>query len=293
MQALSFVRGIGAVAVRYGLEESILLDTIMFWVRENRSRGENRRDGRWWTYNSIRGLEEIFPWWSGKQLRRILNSCREQGALLVGSYNQDGRDRTVWYSPGDELLRLYGEEVPAGDPGEPSEQRAQTGDCICPNGQMHVPERADASAQMGEPLPCLNPCNKLIPPIVPQGDGGGGKQPPAKKPRGRGKRTAYEPEWFERLWQLYPRQDAKEDARRAWDKLRPSRELCREMSMGLARQAASPKWQEEGGRYIPLLSTWLNGRRWRDQGVVLPAGAPAAPPQAGGSAWAPDPEVTG
>ena len=118
-------------------------------------------------------------------------------------------------------------------------------------------------------------------------------KPPAKKPRGRGKRTAYEPEWFERLWQLYPRQDAKEDARRAWDKLRPSRELCREMSMGLARQAASPKWQEEGGRYIPLLSTWLNGRRWRDQGVVLPAGAPAAPPQAAGSAWAPDPEVTG
>lgn len=137
---------------------------------------------------------------------------------------------------------------------------------------------ADGSPADGKPDATIINLNNNIPPIVPHGDGGGEDRPPAKKPRGRGKRTAYEPEWFERLWQLYPRQDAKEDARRAWDKLRPSRELCREMSMGLARQAASPKWQEEGGRYIPLLSTWLNGRRWRDQGVVLPQGTDSPTP---------------
>ena len=161
MNPLTFVRGVGSVAIKYGVEEAILLDTIVFWARENKSRGENFKDGRWWTYNSIKGLAEIFPWWSQKQLRRILNSCIEQKALLVGNYNREKRDRTIWYSPSNDLLLIYGEDW--------------TGKCICPNGQMEMPERADGDAQTGTPLPCLNPCsNSMNTPHSPP-EGGKGK----------------------------------------------------------------------------------------------------------------------
>lgn len=164
MNPLTFVRGVGSVAIKYGVEEAILLDTIVFWARENKSRGENFKDDRWWTYNSIKGLAEIFPWWSQKQLRRILNSCIEQKALLVGNYNREKRDRTIWYSPSDDLLLMYGEDW--------------TGKCICPNGQMEMPKRADGDAQMGTPLPCLNPCSNSMdtPQSPPEGSKGKNRQ---------------------------------------------------------------------------------------------------------------------
>ncbi len=159
MTPLTFVRGVGSVAMRYGLEESIFLDSIIFWVRENRSRNENYHDGRWWTYNSLHGLTEMFPWWSDKQIRRIVNSCKEKGAILTGNYNVDGRDRTIWYSPSNDLLELYGEDW--GDHAPES---------ICPNGKKHSPKRADVCAQMGGPLPCNNPCNNIYsPPNPPRG----------------------------------------------------------------------------------------------------------------------------
>lgn len=142
MTPLERISGYGHVAIHYGLEEAIFLDSIVFWYKENKANDRNFRDGRWWTFNSVGAFEELFPWWSGKQIRRIVNSCRDKGAILVGNYNSDRRDRTVWYTPSDELLALYG--------------LSQTGTCICQNGQMQKPERADECAQMGRPLPCSN-----------------------------------------------------------------------------------------------------------------------------------------
>lgn len=261
MEPLTFVNGIGEVAMRYGVEESILLHTIVYWVRENRSKGENFRDGRWWTYNSVRGLAEIFPWWTEKQVRRIVNSCVEQGALIVGNYNKDGRDRTVWYSPGDKLFLMYGE--------------THSVKSICPNGQMHSTKRADASAQMGEPLPCSNSCNNT--PLTPQGDSGGDGTKKRKRKR-NATTPQYKPEWFERFWAKYPPRDGRKDHRKeaiaAWDKLQPSLELCHAMSKALDPKNWPRRWFDENGRYIPLASTWINGRRWEVEYAEQPTKPP-------------------
>ena len=82
--ALTQINGYAHVAERYGFEEAVFLDSIVFWYRANRANDRNFRDGRWWTYNSIKAFEEIFPWWSAKQIRRIANSCRDQGAIIAG-----------------------------------------------------------------------------------------------------------------------------------------------------------------------------------------------------------------
>lgn len=140
MKSLDRISGYGHVALRYGLEESIFLDSIMFWYKENRANGRNFRDGRWWTYNSVKALAQLFPWWSAKQLRRIIESCREQGAVLAENYNEDQRDRTLWYTPSGELLALYG--MGEGSP-EPDA-------CIGPNGPTCLPERANMLAQTGK-----------------------------------------------------------------------------------------------------------------------------------------------
>ena len=137
MTPLTHIHGVGHVAARYGLEEAIFLDSIMFWYRANRADGRNYHDGRWWTYNSVAAYEAVFPWWSAKQIRRIIDRCRDKGALLDGDYNEDRRDRTAWYTPSDELLALYGEAIP------------DSGKCICPYGHMQMPNQANASAQTG------------------------------------------------------------------------------------------------------------------------------------------------
>lgn len=243
MTPLTHIRGVGAVAVRYGVEESILLDTMVYWTRANKSRGENFRDGRWWTYNSIHGLEEIFPWWSGKQIRRIVNSCKDQGALLVSNYNKDGRDRTVWYSPGDDLLALYGEDW--------------TDNCICPNGQMQLPERAESFAQMGEPLPCNNHVDNNTP-LPPKGGKGARKK---KEPRDA---PDWKPDRFEGFWNYYPKKGRRnrQAAMDAWDKLQPDDSLIDVIAKALVKLKATDDWTRGIG--IPYAASFLNGARWRD-----------------------------
>ena len=34
---------------------------------------------------------------------------------------------------------------------------------------------------------------------------------------------------------------------------------------GLKKQMKSVEWQNEGGKYIPHPTTWLNGERWLDE----------------------------
>lgn len=159
MSELTFIGGLGAVAQRYGLEEAVLLHSCVFWWREHRAKRENFRDGRYWNHCSVKAFAELMPWWTAKQVRRIVESCRTQGALLTANYNERKDDKTLWYAPSDELLAYYGEAPEIADP-EPG-ANAQMG---AANAQM-----GKANAQMGKGAnnrnTCNNPCSN--PPIVP------------------------------------------------------------------------------------------------------------------------------
>jgi hypothetical protein len=84
---------------------------------------------------------------------------------------------------------------------------------------------------------------------------------------------------FERFWNFYPRHQHKDAALRAWLKLNPDMALCREMSHALLAQVHSDQWTRDDGRYVPLFSTWLNGRYWKDEpGPVHTPPTDPAPP---------------
>lgn len=87
-----------SLAKKYGLEEAILLQNIIFWIAKNKANGKHQYDGRTWTYNSIKAFTELFPFWSERQIRRILKSLIQQGALIAGNYNKLPFDRTLWYA---------------------------------------------------------------------------------------------------------------------------------------------------------------------------------------------------
>lgn len=71
---------------------------------------------------------------------------------------------------------------------------------------------------------------------------------------------------FETFWTAYPKhqQVGKGKAETAWRKVRPSTELAARIMAALERQKAGTRWRQDGGKLVPLPTTWLNQRRWED-----------------------------
>lgn len=72
-------------------------------------------------------------------------------------------------------------------------------------------------------------------------------------------------EGFERFWAAYPKKTAKQQAFKAWQRLKPDEGLLSVILTSLERHKKSVQWTKDGGRFIPYPATWLNGRRWEDE----------------------------
>lgn len=66
---------------------------------------------------------------------------------------------------------------------------------------------------------------------------------------------------FEKFWEKYPRKAAKQDAVKAWGKLKADETLLATILAALDKQV--PLWDEP--QFIPFPATWLNGHRWEDE----------------------------
>jgi hypothetical protein len=95
------------IAEKYGVGEAIFLQNIAYWMIQNKGNNVNFYDGKFWTFNSQRAFAELFPFWSRQNLRRVIDSCKNQGLLLIGNYNKLPYDRTNWYTLSDQGLTLY------------------------------------------------------------------------------------------------------------------------------------------------------------------------------------------
>lgn len=85
-------------AIKYGLDAAVVLHAIKFWIEKNQANGSHFYDGHYWTYNSKRAWAELFPFFTERQVRRILDNLVEQGVLITGNYNAQAFDRTLWYA---------------------------------------------------------------------------------------------------------------------------------------------------------------------------------------------------
>lgn len=112
------------MARKYGVEEAIILHNLAFWILKNEANGKHFRGGKTWTYNSVKAFRELFPFWTEKQIRRILASLEKQGAIQTAQF--EGYDRTTWYSVLDQSAFQ--------------------------KGHFDSPNRANGSAQTGESL---------------------------------------------------------------------------------------------------------------------------------------------
>lgn len=131
------------IAEKYGINAAIILQNMYYWIEKNRANEKHFHDGYYWTYNSLKAFEELFPYMSTKQIRGALEKLEEEGIIVCGNYNNSTYDRTKWYAITDAGYELF-----------------QEGKCIIPKGQMESSEKANGMSQKGKPIPNNKPNNK-------------------------------------------------------------------------------------------------------------------------------------
>lgn len=89
-------------AIAYGVNEAIFLYNLKYWIKINEANEKHFYDGKTWTYNSKRAYAELFPFWTERQIKTIINSLINQGVIVKGEYNKSKYDRTSWYALSDE-----------------------------------------------------------------------------------------------------------------------------------------------------------------------------------------------
>lgn len=86
----------------YGVGEAVLINHFQFWIGKNKANGKHFYEGKTWTYNSISAFTDLFPYYSAPQIKRLLQSLKDQGVVVTGNFNKYGPDRTLWYAFADE-----------------------------------------------------------------------------------------------------------------------------------------------------------------------------------------------
>lgn len=93
--------------------------------------------------------------------------------------------------------------------------------------------------------------------------------PNASPPPPAAGKTEYAPA-FETFWRAYPKKVGKQAA---WSAFQRVTVPVEQLVAAVERQKRSAQWKEQGGRFIPHPTTWLNQGRWEDEVVPGCGGA--------------------
>lgn len=103
------------IAEMVGIAPAVIYQNIVWWIAKNEANEQNKYDGYYWTYNSVKAFSTLFPYLTEKQIRTSLDKLVEVGAIVVGNYNKSAYDRTKWFRLGGQL------DLPCGANGNDSE----------------------------------------------------------------------------------------------------------------------------------------------------------------------------
>ena len=141
------------VAQDVGIVAAILYKNIQYWCLKNKANEINEHDGLFWTYNSMKAYQELFPYLGVKAIRAGLDKLEERGYIKVGNFNENKRDRTRWYADLHLTSNIEEPKEPDSNMPKGQMQEDEKDTCNMPKGQMESDKRANASSQKGKALP--------------------------------------------------------------------------------------------------------------------------------------------
>ncbi|WP_297520458.1 DnaA N-terminal domain-containing protein [uncultured Clostridium sp.] len=168
------------LAAVLGLKEAVVFQQIHYWLDINKRNKTNFKDGRYWTFNSLKDWQENdFEFLSLRTLERTFQGLEKDGLLITATFNKMAGDKTKWYSLNYEKLlevaelRLdkkknlskkrseFGkkgalakkENKDEMDKNIPIPPNWQDGQSICQIGRMLPPNWQNGSANLAEAIP--------------------------------------------------------------------------------------------------------------------------------------------
>ena len=125
-------------AKKYGVDKAVLLSNLRFWLIKNAANESNGHDGFYWTYNSSKAFERLFPYWTSNKIQKDLKALENLGIIKSANYNKSKFDRTKWYTIPLEFTI------------------SQTAEGNQPNGVMDKSKPLNELSQTAEPIPDVN-----------------------------------------------------------------------------------------------------------------------------------------
>lgn len=139
-----------ALATELGdINLAILIHHFQFWIMLNKRQGINFKEGCTWTYQTVKQITAAFPYWSKKQVERLLNKAVELGILKKGNFNKNSFDQTAWYAFVDE--ESFGVE-------NFEEMDGDVDLAKSPNGEREIdfPKSGNGNPEIGNTIPDTN-----------------------------------------------------------------------------------------------------------------------------------------
>jgi hypothetical protein len=132
------------IAKEIGINAAIILENIAYWVAKNEANDVNCFDGYYWTYNSRKAYQKLFPYLSEKQINTAFKILLEGKYIIKGNFSTDQTNRTLWYALTDKGKALINRDV--SHYAERENALYQKGKCnstkgsnaIVPKGVMHL-----------------------------------------------------------------------------------------------------------------------------------------------------------
>lgn len=216
------------IAEEYGLLESILLNNLWYWCEHNRANGTNYHDGEYWTYNSTKAMNELFPYASQRQIQNALKKLRELEIIKVGNYNTSAYDRTLWYA-----FTNFGKSIMQ----KCKMDDAKKGNQLCKN---------------VEPIPDNKTNNKTI----------------IKTDDKESIKDSGLSETFEEIWKSYPNKKGKPKAYTDFLKAIKNGTTVEDIQNGVNAYLYYIAENKIEPRFIKHGSTWFHNRCWEDDYTI-------------------------
>ncbi len=99
------------IAVQYNINAAIFIQQLAQWTFRNLANKHHIYDGLCWSFNTLEGYEQIFPYWNRRQLETIISNLVKEGLVQKGNYNSHKYDRTCWYALSYKAMAFFPELI--------------------------------------------------------------------------------------------------------------------------------------------------------------------------------------
>jgi hypothetical protein len=101
----------------WGVDIAVLMEQIVYWLRLNSKKPGMRINEKVWFYQSVQNLhDDYFPFWTPRQIEKLLDYTVKNHLLLTGNFNKRKYDKTKWYTVMDERFLSENDFVPERKP---------------------------------------------------------------------------------------------------------------------------------------------------------------------------------